>query len=192
MVVERRQLLMGGAVVVVLVIAVTLLRPASPVPAPTAQARTQPVRAKSGRAAADAQTPGPVAPVKLKELADQREQPGEAKRNPFKFVPKAAAPIVKAPVVAPPPPTTSSEPPKPVITGPPPPPPIPLKLIGILERANGVKWAVLSDGKAATPFYGKDGDIVDGRWQIVQIGTESITMTYADGRGRTVIRLTGQ
>jgi len=178
-------------VVVVLVIAVTLLRPASPAPPAPAQVRTQPARAKSARAAADAQTPGPVAPVKLKELAEQREQPGDAKRNPFRFQTKPVAP--KPIVTPPPPPPTSGDPTKP----PPPPvpagpPPIPLKLIGILERANGVKWAVLSDGKAATPFYGKDGDIVDGRWQIVKIGTESIEMTYANGTGKTVIRLTGQ
>ena len=70
-------------------------------------------------------------------------------------------------------------------------PPIALKLIGVLERANGVKWAVLSDGKSA-PMYGKDGDIIDGRFLIVKIGTESIEMTHADGRGRQVIRLTGQ
>jgi hypothetical protein len=192
MAVERRQLLIGGAVVVVLVIAVTLLRPASPAPPAPAQVRTQPARAKSARAAADAQTPGPVAPVKLKELADTREQPGETKRNPFRFQPKPAPAPPPKPVVTTPPSSSSGDPTKP----PPPPvpivPPIPLKLIGILERANGVKWAVLSDGKAATPYYGKDGDIVDGRWQIVTIGTESITMTYANGTGKTVIRLTGQ
>lgn len=190
MAVERRQLLMGGAVVVVLVLAVTLLRPAGQAPAPPAQVHTQPARAKSARAAADAQAPGPVAPVKLKELADEREQPGEAKRNPFKFVPKVVPPPPTPKVIAPPPPMPGEVKPTPrpaeIV------PPIPLKLIGILERANGVKWAVLSDGKAATPFYGKDGDIVDGRWQIVKIGTESIEMTYADGKGRTVIRLTGQ
>lgn len=177
--------------VVVLVIAVTLLRPASPAPPAPAPVRTQPARAKSARAAADAQTPGPVAPVKLKELADTREQPGETKRNPFRFQPKPPPPAPPPPKVTPPTPTPGEStrpapPPAPVV------PPIPLKLIGILERANGVKWAVLSDGKTATPFYGKDGDIVDGRWQIVKIGTESIEMTYADGRGRTVIRLTGQ
>ena len=173
---------------IVLVLGVTLLRPAStPVtPAP----RPAQTRAKSARAAAAAQTPGPVAPVKLRALAETRQGPGETKRNPFRFQPKAAPPAPK-PVVTPQP--TTIEAPKPI--GPPPPPvpaPIALKLIGILERANGVKWAVLSDGKSGTPFYGKDGDIIDGRFQIVKIGTESIEMTYADGKGRTVIRLTGQ
>jgi len=189
MVVERRQLLMGGAVVVVLVIAVMLLRPASPAPATPAQVRTQPARAKSAK---DAQTPGPVAPVKLKELADTREQPGDATRNPFRFKPKPAPPAPPPPKVTTPTltPGESTRPaPIPAQSGP---PPISLKLIGILERANGVKWAVLSDGKVATPYYGKDGDIIDGRWQIVKIGTESIEMTYVDGKGKTVIRLTGQ
>ena len=177
--------------VVVLVLAVTLLRPASPAPTAPAQVRTQPARAKSARAAADAQTPGPVAPVKLKELADTREQPpGEATRNPFRFKQKPPPP-------APPPPKDKIAMPAPISSEPikPPPiivPPIPLKLIGILERANGVKWAVLSDGKVPTPLYGKDGDIIDGRYQIVKIGTESIEMTYVDGRGKTVIRLNGQ
>ena len=79
----------------------------------------------------------------------------------------------------------------PVPSGPPPVPPIPLKLIGVVERANGVKWAVLTDGKSG-PMYGKDGDIIDGRYAILRIGTESVEMTYTDGRGRQVIRLTGQ
>ena len=51
---------------------------------------------------------------------------------------------------------------------------------------------MLTDGKTPSPMYGKDGDIIDGRYAIVKIGTESIEMTYADGRGRQVIRLTGQ
>jgi hypothetical protein len=75
--------------------------------------------------------------------------------------------------------------------GPPPPAPIQLKFLGVLTRANGVNWAVLSDGKGAT-MYGRDGDIVDGRYRIVKIGTESIEMAHVDGRGRQVIRLTGQ
>ena len=177
--------------VVVLVLAVTLLMPARPAPTPAAQVRTPPARAKSARAAADAQTPGPVAPVKLRALAAEREQPGEAKRNPFKFQPKAVPQPIRQPVMTAPPPTPGESAKPPVPTGPIV-PPISLKLIGILERANGVKWAVLSDGKAATPFYGRDGDIVDGRWQIVKIGTESVEMTYVNGTGKTVIRLTGQ
>ena len=84
-----------------------------------------------------------------------------------------------------------TEAPRPAVpSGPPPLPPIPLKFIGVLERANGEKWAVLSDGKV--PLHGREGDIVDGRYRIVKIGVESIELTYADGRGRQVVRLTGQ
>ncbi len=66
-----------------------------------------------------------------------------------------------------------------------------MKFIGVVENADGGKWAVLVAGRSE-PMYGKDGDIIDGRYLIVKIGTESIEMTYLDGRGRQVIRLTGQ
>ncbi len=53
------------------------------------------------------------------------------------------------------------------------------------------KVAVLTDGRGA-PFYGKEGDVVEGRYRILKIGVESIDIAYADGRGRQTIRLTGQ
>ena len=132
-----------------------------------------------------------MAPVKLDALTAERQQPADSNRNPFRYQPKAPPPPPPRPAGTPPPPVVDTETPKPMVqTGPPPPPPIPLKFIGILERANGVKWAVLSDGK--TTMHGRDGDIVIGQYRIVKIGTESIEMTYVDGRGRQVIRLTGQ
>ena len=70
------------------------------------------------------------------------------------------------------------------------PPPIPLKFLGVVQRANGVKWAVLNDGKLTV--YGRETDIIDGQYRIVSIGTDSIELAYADGRGRQVIKLTGQ
>jgi hypothetical protein len=190
MTVDRRQLLIGGAAVLALVIAAMVLWPASrPATAPTAQESRAAARAKKSRAPEQG-APGPVGPVKLKALSEKRDEPGEARRNPFRFQPKPAPPPPKPVIVTPPATSETSKPAPP--PGPPPLPPIPLKLIGVLQRANGVKWAVLTDGKSPTPMYGKDGDIIDGRYQIVKIGTESIEMTYADGRGRTVIRLTGQ
>ena len=190
MAVERKQLLMGGAAVIVLVLAATLMWPAAQAPSAGARGPQAPARAKSARGAPASDQPGPVAPVKLKSLTENRDEPGDAKRNPFRFQPKAAPPPPK-PVVTAPPPLESLKPAPP--PGPPPPAPIALKFIGVLERANGVKWAVLTDGKTPTPFYGREGDIIDGRYLIVKIGTESIEMTYAEGKGRpTVIRLTGQ
>ena len=70
------------------------------------------------------------------------------------------------------------------------PPPIPLKFLGIVTRGNGVRWAVLSDGKRQV--YGRETDIIDGQYRIVSIGNESIELSYADGRGRQTVRLSGQ
>jgi hypothetical protein len=184
--VERRQMILGAAAAAVLGLAAWTFWPAAPAPAP---AGVTPARARSAPPSA-AEGPRPVAPVKLDALASSREEPGDAGRNPFRFKPKAPPPPPPRPPAPP-----VSEAPRPVFTapaGPPPPPPIALKFIGVLERANGVKWAVLTDGKSPNTMHGKEGDIIDGRYLIVKIGTESIEMTYTDGRGRQVIRLTGQ
>jgi hypothetical protein len=185
--VDRRQLLLGGVGAIVLVIAAWTFWPSAATAPVTAAPKTA---ARGARAASADTTPEPVAAVKLKELMLARDEPGEAARNPFRFQPKVVAPPPRPVVTQPPVIDTTPRPPAPP-PGPPPAPPIPLKFIGILERQNGVKWAVLTDGKGS-PMYGKDGDIIDGRYVIVKIGTESIEMTHADGRGRQVIRLTGQ
>jgi hypothetical protein len=81
-----------------------------------------------------------------------------------------------------------------VPTGPPPPPPlppIPYKFVGLVEvPGQSKRIAVLSDGRSA-PVFGREGDIIEGRYRIVQIGAESIEMEYLDGRGRQRIRLSG-
>ena len=182
---ERRQVILGAATVVVLGFAAWTLWPATPVTSAQTPAQARARAGRPGRAAAET---GPVGPVRLDALTASRDEPGEAARNPFRFQPKIVPPPPRPPA------PTISETPRPmpsVPTGPPPPPPIALKLIGIVTRENGVKWAVLTDGKSA-PMHGKDGDIIDGRYLIVKFGTESIEMTHADGRGRQVIRLTGQ
>lgn len=167
-----------------LALAIWSMWPSSP--APSAATPVAPPRG-----AAQSRTVAPaVPPVKLDALTAERQPPSETSRNPFRYQPKPAPPPPPRPVATAPG-NVSAEPPRPVMPpGPPPPPPIPLKFIGILERANGVKWAVLSDGKGT--MHGREGDIVDGRYRIVKIGTESIEMTHYDGRGRQVIRLTGQ
>lgn len=181
---DRKTLLMGGGMVTAIVLGIWMLGPGSPAPSasvPTAPARGAQQNARPAEVA-------PVAPVKLDALMAARQEPSDKERNPFRYQPKAAPPPPR-PVSMPAPTATEALRP-PVPTGPPPLPPIPLKFIGILERANGEKWAVLSDGKVT--MHGRDGDIVDGRYRIVKIGAESIELTYADGRGRQVVRLTGQ
>jgi len=173
---------MGGGIVTALVLAIWMMWPAAPPSAsvPTARARGTQQSAKPAAAA-------PVAPVKLDALTAGRQEPSDKARNPFRYQPKPAPPPPK-PVEMP---TQVTEAPRQTMpTGPPPLPPIPLKFLGSLTRADGEQWAVLSDGKV--PMYGREGDIVDGRYRIVKIGAESIELTYADGRGRQVVRLTGQ
>lgn len=135
----------------------------------------------------------PAEEVRLGALAQQRGEPSAATRNPFKFDrrPRGSQGLAEDVTPAIPAPAAPVEPPAP--TGPPPPPPIPLKFIGVLEKtSDGLKWAVLSVGDGRSPLYGKEGDIIDGRYRILKIGTESIDMVYLDGRGRQTIRLTGQ
>ncbi|PYR18152.1 MAG: hypothetical protein DMF94_21065 [Acidobacteria bacterium] len=66
------------------------------------------------------------------------------------------------------------------------PPPPPIGLMGLPSR--DVKIAVLSDG-VNLPFYGKEGEVVLGRYRILKIGVESIEIAYIDGRGRQTIRI---
>lgn len=175
---------MSGGALAVLVLAMWSLWPSSPAPSASA-----PPPAAAGAQQSRTAAP-PVAPVKLEALDAERQPPSDTPRNPFRYQPKAAPPPPPQPkpVGVAPPGNASTEPIKPM--PPPGPPPIPLKFLGILTRANGVQWAVLSDGKA--PMYGREGDIIDGRYRIVKIGVESIELTYVDGRGRQVVRLTGQ
>jgi hypothetical protein len=110
-------------------------------------------------------------------------------RNPFRFQPKAPPPPPETARV--PSRQTSPQPDEPQVPpGPPPPPPIPLKFIGTVEPKPGDKVAAFSDCRYT--FKGREGDVIDGRYRLVRIGVESVVMEYADGRGRTTIRLSGQ
>ena len=181
---ERRRWLIGGGVAAVLAMAVWMQYSAATPPA-TAAAPVRRPRAVAPKKPAEAE---PMMAVKLEALKLDRQEPTDAARNPFRFKPKVVPPPPRpvTPVpVAPPPPTGPVAP-----AGPPPPPPIALKFIGLVAKADGMKIAVLSDSKVT--LYGREGDIIDGRYRIVKIGVESIELTYADGRGRQTIRLTGQ
>jgi hypothetical protein len=106
-----------------------------------------------------------------------------ASRDPFRFKPKP---------VPPPPPARNTPPPVPVVTGPPPLPPIPLRFIGLIETVQRAgRVALLSDGRGAV-MSGREGDLIEGRYRVMRIGTDSLELAYADGRGRQTIRLSGQ
>jgi hypothetical protein len=76
--------------------------------------------------------------------------------------------------------------------GPPPPPPIPLKFIGVLTAPTQAgRVAILADGRGNT-FQAREGDIIEGRYRLLKIGADSAELVHIDGRGRQVIRLSGQ
>lgn len=160
-----------------------------------AVASTSPAPPQPARQQARGSTTAQGAPdVHLDSLSAERPKPGPTDRNLFRFKPKA------------PPPAPASFSSQPASTGPATMsgpggtgagatasvPPITLKFIGVMESPERAqKIAVLTDGRGA-PFYGKEGEVVEGRYRILKIGVESIDIAYADGRGRQTIRLTGQ
>lgn len=185
MAVERRQLLLGAGLVVAVAVAI-FARSGPDTRPPAAPARAEaPAR---GTAPAD-DAPPPA--VHLETLRAERAEPVDQGRNPFHF--RAAPPPLAAR-----PPQSVAQPgdmaaggqmPS-VPAGPPPPPPITLKFIGIVEKPDGTRIAVLTDGKR--PISGKEGDTIEGRYTILKIGTESLEIAYLDGRGRRTLPLSGQ
>jgi hypothetical protein len=178
----------AGATLIVAVIALMVAQSGSDTPQPAARRRAAP----AARPAAAAPTIEAPADVNLEALAAPREAPGDARRDPFqcgaKPAPPPAPPPKRIPGVAD---DQVGAPPVPVGPPPaPPPPPITLKFIGLVQKADGTKIAVLSDGKR--PISGREGEEIEGRYKILKIGTESIEIAYIDGRGRQTIRLTGQ
>lgn len=153
-----------------------------------------PPRAPAPGSAAAAASAGEVEPVRLERLATKGPEPTDGRRNPFSLEPEAPPPSEK---VAGGPgsagvPAAPVGPPEP--TGPPPPPPIApiaLKFIGTVTVPTKVgRIAAFSDGKFV--YYGREGEVIEGRYRIVKIGEESVQMEYADGKGRQTIRLSGK
>jgi hypothetical protein len=137
-------------------------------------------------------TPGVVEEVRLEALDAAPPEPATTGRDPFRFGAARQAsldqPIEAGPFGEPPPSTSGPSSNAMVPMGP---GAIPLKFIGIVTGPQpGRKLAVLSDGRNP-PFYGREGDIIEGRYRIVRIGVESIELAHVDGRGQQTIRLSG-
>lgn len=105
-------------------------------------------------------------------------------RNPFRFAeaPRAELPAAP-PVVSAPPPVTP-----PMPTGP---PAIALKLLGVVQLPGGQTVATLRDPASGAVFQGIEGQIVEGRYRIVKLGTQSAVVSYLDGTGQRTIPLGG-
>lgn len=164
--------------------------------APSAAPPRAAARPAAGRPpAAGAATAAPT--VQLAALKADREVPAEGGRNPFRFerpAPAAAPPPQRlpAPVAEPPAMLDAASAAPPQAPARAPAAPITLKFIGLVQRGDGVSLAVLSPGEGKGPLYGREGDIIEGRYRIIRIGSESMEIEYADGRGRQTLKLSGQ
>ncbi len=65
---------------------------------------------------------------------------------------------------------------------------VPLRFIGFME-SPGIEGrvVVLTDGDMV--FYGREGDVIDGRYRLVGIGLESVELERIDGRGAQTLSL---
>ena len=180
---RQREILIGALAAVIVALAIYRISTytAQPVTAgssPVAQVSTPSQRPQVGQ----------VPVIDLEALKGERPQPVDSSRDPFRFKP-TPPPLPPPPVRPPNQPDPSLMPTGPI--GPPPPPRITLKYIGVLESGKTGLIAIFSDGRGS-PIYGKQGDVIEGRYQIVRIGVESVDLAYLDGRGRQTIRQTGQ
>ena len=179
---ERRNQLLLTGLVVVLGVATYRFWPRTAISAPPASN----VRGAARASGSGAEVLAPE--VHLESLERQRPMPGDADRNLFRFKSRAAPPPAPAggrPVKPPTPPVPDGPQPTPQV------PPIPLKFIGILEvPGQSQRVAVLSDPRGV--YHGREGDIIEGRYRILRIGSESIELAYVDGRARQTLRLSGQ
>lgn len=122
------------------------------------------------------QTPEPLRLAQIEEIPDEPE----AGRNLFRFGVRPAPP--------PPPRVTLPPPlPPPMPTGP---PAVPLKLTGLMADPYGRARAYLKDASGAV-FEAIEGQIVDGRYRLLKIGTLSVVVSYLDGTGQRTIILGG-
>lgn len=188
----QKQLAVLGALVAGLVLVITLR--GGDTPAGTSAAPSNPVSGTTGtRQQQGRGGQAPVTDIQLEALNAARKDAPVAERNLFRFEVKAPPPDPPgrgAGAGAPPPRVVPTGPPVP--QGPSPPPPIPLRFIGLLNApAQAGRVAILSDGRG-TVITGREGDIIEGRYRLLRIGADNVEMAYTDGRGRQVIRLSGQ
>lgn len=134
-----------------------------------------------------AKDPG-VVDLRLHRLRTAHGASESVERNLFRFQSRTQP----APPPSPEPRQEARVPPVAAVNRPPTLPPIPLRYIGLLEApAQAGRVAVLSDGRGNI-FYGREGDIIEGRYRVLQVGPVVTELSYLDGRGRQTLRLSGQ
>ncbi len=75
-------------------------------------------------------------------------------------------------------------------SGPPPPPPIDLKFYGFAKQQNGRKLVFLMHGEDI--FVAGPGDIVDGRYKVVQVNDNSVVIEDLAYTNQQTLPLAGQ
>lgn len=125
--------------------------------------------------------------VRLEALDRARPQVALQPRNPFRFGSSTAiAPSVRD--VAPPPGTGEPPPPFPSVADVA--PRVRLRMIGLVDTPDTAgRIAVLTDGDIV--LYGRAGEVVEGRYRILNVGPQSVEIETVDGGRRQVLRLNG-
>lgn len=142
----------------------------------------------------NAAAPGTVPPktdvvhVELERLDRRPVAPVDAARNPFRFhapAPRPAARTERAVAKRAVPEERSLA--REAVD----PPPIPLQFIGFTDpEGDAPPVGTFSDGRGNV-FHGRQGDIIEGRYRVLRIGSDSAELAYLDGRGRQTIRMAG-
>ncbi len=138
---------------------------------------------------------GAAQPLRLDDMDLQPTDPTPEQRNPFRFGATRSAASVETPPFLPAPVPRlgdvgrddelvigpSSGVPQPLSA-------IPLTFIGFME-SPGIEGrvVVLTDGDDV--FYGRRGEVIDGRYRILSLGLQSVELERIDGGGRATLRL---
>jgi hypothetical protein len=181
-----RQLLVLLALVTVAV--VLWLRPAADGPA--GMAGTTSNEAGAGLP----ETVVAVDDVRLDQLTGRAPAVPAPGRDPFRF--RQVVAESPAAVPPPPPPVRFDDPPQSVASPAAQVPPIPLRYMGWLESPRPGEGLVgiftATPAGQGMPFFGKAGDVIEGRYRVLRVTQDSAELAHLDGRGRQTIRISGQ
>jgi hypothetical protein len=122
--------------------------------------------------------------TRLDDLKQAQLGSGKTTRNPFRFYVKPTLKPVLNTLPPLPPPELSdlNDNPTPLAT-------IPLKFIGVAQQGT-MKVAIFSDG-TGLPVWASEGQTVLGLYKLLNIGVESVTMSYLDDSGLQRIPMRG-
>lgn len=109
-------------------------------------------------------------------------------RNIFSYGAEAPPPTMPADPTEAPDAAVMSTPSGPPPTAPP--PPIALKFMGVVKAENGPRIAVLMTEQKEI-LHGREGDVLAGRYKVVQIGLESVKVQEVVSGHEQTIRIGG-